>query len=260
MENEQTSYRAMSRVILVATAFVLMVSVNALANILPIGGQLTGAVSDRYTSMFTPAGFTFAIWGVIYSGLLLFVVVQALPRFRRNTSLYRMDVPFAFNGVLNSAWIVAWHYNQLILSLVIMLGLLWNLIVLYRASRSERGLLWRLGVSGPISLYFAWICMATLANMSILQSAFGWNDVVISETIWTLLKLGAAGTMAVWIYTHFRDAVFVGVVAWAAWGIQAARVDGGQVGQAALALAVAGVVLVVVHLLLGIRRQISQTT
>jgi hypothetical protein len=47
--------------------FALVLTVNALANILPINGLTTGEVSDSYINLFTPAGFTFSIWGLIYT-------------------------------------------------------------------------------------------------------------------------------------------------------------------------------------------------
>jgi len=248
MKKGQVSYRSIVRVILVASAFVLMVSVNALANILPIGGQTTGAISDQYDSMFTPAGFTFSIWGVIYSGLLAFVIVQALPRFRREASLHRMDGPFMLNGLLNAAWIVAWHYEQLALSMLIMLGLLGTLIVLHREAQGQFGLLWRLAVLYPVSVYFAWVCMATLANISILQSAWGWNDALMPEQIWTFLKLSVALTVTAFVYLRYRNVAFVIVVAWATWGIQANQPADSLVQTAALVCFFLCVVTVGVHI------------
>lgn len=227
-------------------AYVGMVGVNALANILPINGQTTGAVSDQYLSLFTPAGFTFSIWSIIYLGLLVYAVYQALPSARKNASLARMDVPFLLNALLNAAWIVAWHYNMLALSMVIMLGLLGTLIVMHREAHSRDGLLWRLAVLYPVSVYFAWICMATLANLSILQSAWGLNDALLTEEVWTLIKLFVALAICAFVYLRYRNAAFVFVVAWAARGIQANQPDDTLIQLAAmlcflLCLAAAGV-------------------
>ena len=218
----------------IVAAYIGMVGVNALANILPIGGRTTGAISDQFASMFTPAGFTFSIWGVIYSGLLVFAIVQALPRFRKDGVLARMDVPFVLNAVFNAAWIVAWHYGQLALSMLIMLALLGTLIMLHREAQAQNGLLWRLAVLYPMSVYFAWVCMATLANISILQSAWGFNDALLSEEVWTLLKLAVALSVTAIVYLRFRNVMFVAVVAWASFGIQANQPDGSLVGMAAL--------------------------
>ena len=43
-------------------AFAGVLVVNYLANALPIGGNTTGALSDLYPNLFTPAGLTFSIW------------------------------------------------------------------------------------------------------------------------------------------------------------------------------------------------------
>src|SRR5690606_19685480 len=43
-------------------AYLAMVTMNALANLLPLFGRATGDVSDSYPSLFTPAPFTFGVW------------------------------------------------------------------------------------------------------------------------------------------------------------------------------------------------------
>jgi hypothetical protein len=57
--------------------FIAVVAVNTLANTLPINGKTTGELSDAYPNLFVPAGYVFAIWGVIYLLLLAFTVYQA---------------------------------------------------------------------------------------------------------------------------------------------------------------------------------------
>ena len=247
-----SSKRGLIRVAAVAFSYVFMVGMNALANILPINGQSTAAVSDRYASMFTPAGFTFSIWGVIYLGLLLFVIVQALPRFRRGGEatqvLARIDFLFIGNALLNAAWILAWHYNELVLSMIIMLALLATLLRMHRIVQTPTGFLWRYLVLIPVSVYFAWICMATIANASIVQSAFGLNDALMPETIWTLVKVLLAVCVAAFVYLRYRNAAFVAVVAWAAWGIQANQPDGSPVQTAALVCALLCAATVGIHI------------
>jgi benzodiazapine receptor len=251
--------RSIVRMLLPVLAWLFMVAVNALANILPIGGVTTGEMSDRYASMFTPAGFTFAIWSVIYLGLLVYVIVQALPRQRTDARLARMEGPFLVNGLLNAAWIVAWHYNVLWLSMLIMLGILWTLIVLYRIVQEPAERWFVLSVRAPIAIYTAWICMATLANLSILQSAWGLNDVLVGEVVWTLGKLFVAAGLTVWVFRRYRDPVFVAVVAWAAYGIQAAQSDGSIIGMVAAGISLVGVATILLQGASRFRTQ-SQTT
>ena len=56
--------------------FALVLTLNTLANALPINGMNTGEVSALYPNLFVPAGFTFSIWGIIYLLLLGFVIFQ----------------------------------------------------------------------------------------------------------------------------------------------------------------------------------------
>ncbi len=60
----------------VAFTYLAMIIVNALANILPINDNNTGAVSNFYSNLFAPAPLTFSIWGVIYFLLAAYTLYQ----------------------------------------------------------------------------------------------------------------------------------------------------------------------------------------
>ena len=108
-----------------------MVTVNALANILPINGVTTGELSDAYPSLFTPAGYVFGIWGLIYLLLVIFVVYQARDAQQHNLRLDALGYAFVVSCVFNIGWIFAWHYGQILLSTLFMLGILASLVVCY---------------------------------------------------------------------------------------------------------------------------------
>ena len=228
-------------------AFVLVVVLNGLANALPINGQTMPEISAKYPSLFTPAGFTFSIWGVIYLALLLFVVYQALPSQRDNQTIAGISRPFQLNCVANASWIVAWHYDLLAVSLLIMLVLLVTLILIYRALLDEvkhASLAQRLLLHFPFSLYTAWIVVATIANISIVQTGNGWDNIGLTAVSWTLLKLALAGAIAAAVVLRYRDVLFVLVVAWAAYGISVMQsatpaVSGGASTVSLLALLLA---------------------
>ena len=80
-------------------AFAVTILFNALANALPLNGQTTGAISDKFPSLFTPAGFTFGIWGLIYLLLLVFVVWQALPAQRNSEKVASISLYFKINCI-----------------------------------------------------------------------------------------------------------------------------------------------------------------
>ena len=108
--------------------YLLVIYTNYLANALPIGGVTTGEVSDLLDNLFTPTGFTFSIWGVIYLSLSVFLV--SLFKISENLKQFTGKIIplFCVNCLLNISWIFAWHYKMFPLSLFIMLFLLYTLI------------------------------------------------------------------------------------------------------------------------------------
>jgi translocator protein len=120
------------RQIFVILALAGTLLVNWLANALPINGITTGEVSDSYPVLFTPAGYVFAIWGVIYLLLLGYVIYQALPAQRENPLLQKIAPWFILNTLANTVWIFFWHYQLIPITVLLMLGVLIPLIVIYR--------------------------------------------------------------------------------------------------------------------------------
>jgi benzodiazapine receptor len=227
-------------------AFIGVVVVNGLANGIPLNGQNTGEISAKYPSLFTPAGFTFSIWGLIYLSLTAFVVYQALPAQRGNQTLKKIGPLFIANCVANAAWIFVWHYDLLWLSLLLMAVILITLIQIYRtllaagpaAAKSE----W-LFLRMPFSLYTGWITVASIANISCVQIAMGWDNTGFSAVDWTLLKLAVAGAIGASVILRLRDIPYVLVIAWAAFGIASRQVETPEVVGAAATLSVLAVLL-----------------
>jgi hypothetical protein len=112
------------RQIAILLFFLATVTVNGLANALPINGVTTGELSDSFAILFVPAGYVFSIWGVIYLALGAYAVYQLLPAQRENGRLRRIGPWFLLSSVANSIWIIFWHYGFLALSVVAMLTLL----------------------------------------------------------------------------------------------------------------------------------------
>ena len=203
-------------------AFSITILLNILSNALPINGQSMPEISARYASLFTPAGFTFSIWGVIYLGLLTFVIWQALPAQRTNPKVAGISAWFKLNCLANALWIVVWHYDMLVLSMLLMLVILITLIRIYAVLIAEietAPFTEHLVLYLPFSMYTGWIVVATIANASILQTAWGLDDAGIAAVDWTLVKLALAGAIGATMLLRFRDIPFALVVAWAAFGI-----------------------------------------
>ncbi|WP_349632671.1 TspO/MBR family protein [Cytobacillus firmus] len=140
-------------------AYLVMIAVNALANILPLNEQTTGEISNKLEVLFTPAGYVFSIWGFIY--LLLGVwLARQIPKKRRSLPIYRQtSILFIVSCMLNSLWIIAWHYEYFLLSVIIMIALLFTLIFLYKsASEFDPDFL----DVAPFSVYLGWISVRRL--------------------------------------------------------------------------------------------------
>ena len=238
-------------------AFPIMILVNVLSVVLPINGETMAVISAKYPSLFTPAGFTFSIWGVIYLALLVFVVWQALPQQRGNQKIARVSKYFQISCLMNALWIVVWHYDLLVLSLVVMLAILVALMLIYRAlitSIDAAPFVEHLVLYLPFSLYTGWIFLATIANASALQIGSGWGDVWLSAVQWTLLKLAVAGAVGATMVLRHRDVPFALVVAWGAYGIFVMQSATPEVSGAAITLSLLALILVAVD---GVRRLIT---
>ena len=238
----------MPRIFPILSLMVVLI-VNFLANFLPIGGRTTGEVSEAYPTLFTPAGFTFSIWGVIYAFLIAYVIYQFLPRNRENKAFDRINRHFVVNCIANTLWIFAWHYELITLSLVLMGVILASLIGIYRHVLPGKiiGFRDRLFVKVPFSLYFGWITVATLANISVEQSVIGMDDWIMTKTVWVFVELALAGAIATVMVIRYRDPIFGGVVAWAAWGITENQADTPEVAGAAAAVMILVLVILVIE-------------
>ncbi len=142
-------------------AFLAMVGVNVAANIIPIGGNTTGEVSQAYPNLFTTAPVTFGIWGVIYLLMLVFVLFQwgfIGNRVFSGPIREEIGVAFAISCILNIAWIISWHFRQIELSTFIIVLLLVCLIVISkRIDRLYGSFMTHLMVNVGFDIYFGWM-------------------------------------------------------------------------------------------------------
>lgn len=205
-----------------ALSVALALTVNILASTLPLNGQNTGEISDRFDVFFVPAGYVFAIWGVIYIGWIAFLVYQFLPAQRNNPRLERLGYWFALSGVFNAAWLFCWHYNLFGLSVVVMLALLGSLIVSYLrldVGRTAIGAAERWSVDIPFSVYLGWVSVATVANFTSWLYDLRWNGFGLDPQVWAVVMLAVASVLGILMAVTRRDAGYLFVFVWAFAGI-----------------------------------------
>jgi hypothetical protein len=188
-----------------------VITVNALANILPINGVTTGDVSAMYDNYFTPAGFTFGIWSVIYLGLIVFVFYQY---FSKTYNPNVIGYLFIVNGLANMSWILAWHYSYFLMTVLIIGVILWTLIVInLRVKDFSRF------VKLPFRIYLGWICVATIANVAVYLKYLDVWIVGSAEVVaaFLLVIIGAAIGLMMLLKKGWILATLA--VAWGIWGI-----------------------------------------
>jgi hypothetical protein len=213
------------RQVVVIVAVLLTIAVNGLAGSTElIGGQNTAAVSNNIPALFTPAGYVFSIWGVIYLGLIAYAIFQALPAQRENPRLRRIGYLFVLSCAANMAWLLLWQYEILPVTIVLMLALLGSLIAIslrLGTGRTAAPLAERLTVRLPFSVYLGWISVATIANAAAVLYRAGWasGGLGLSGQAWTVVMLGAAVVIAA-LMSYFRgDVAYLAVLVWAFVGI-----------------------------------------
>lgn len=217
----------------VAAAYAAMVAVNVLANALPIGGVTTGEVSARYANLFTPAGVVFSIWGLIYLLLLAYTLYQ-FGLGRQDASPEREKLfaatgrHFILTSLANISWILAWHNGLIGLSVLIMLLLLFFLIRIANRLRMEK-LTWRdtLCLRLPFSVYFGWITVATIANITVFLVSLGWNGFGMAEAAWAVIVLILGAGIGTVRMRRDRDPFYGAALVWAYGGIWLKHVSRG---------------------------------
>lgn len=204
--------------------YLAMVTVNYLANALPLNGRQTGAISDAYANLFAPAGITFSIWGVIYLLLAVHILYQ-WGLFHDGTRsdgplLRRVGILFGLSSLANTAWVFAWHYDQILLStilIVTILVLLAFIAVTLRDQALDRRQFWLVRV--PFSIYFGWLTVATVANITVLLVSVGWDGFGIANQIWAVAIILVAAAIGTITLIHNRDMAYGLVLIWAYTGI-----------------------------------------
>lgn len=242
-----------SRQIAVVLAALFNVGLNGLAGAGLLLGRETGAVSDAARTPITPAGWTFAVWSVIFVGVLVFAVWQALPE-HRGRRYDALGVPFVAANLLNGLWQIPWLLERFGIAALVIAGILASLIWLYvrlDAMRLVGSELWALGV--PTAMWMTWLAVAAPLNWTIWLRDLGWvptGDLAVAAPVAVVVAIGAVVSG---LLSRTGDAAAALVALWAYLGIWAKN---GASMPITAALTVAAF-LVLAGLAAGMRRTVS---
>jgi hypothetical protein len=201
---------------LIVLAYVLVLVFNYLANALPLNNRTTGAISDAYPSLFTPAGFTFSIWGLIYIlvGIFVFQAIATSSETYFINYPIRLQVLFVVTCLANILWLLAWHYDKIGVSLILMILFMLTLLTIVFYSKHLTDF-----TKITFSVYAGWIAIALIANVTIFLVKMNLPLFQNHAIFWyiAIMIIGVIIGLLVMILT--KNLVFVAVFIWAYFGI-----------------------------------------
>lgn len=211
-------------------AFVAMVVVNflsqaattlGLASVFP---NTVAQLGEMRAIFFLPAGYVFAIWGLIYLGLGIFTIWQALPAQREHSVVQKIGPWFMVSSVANIAWLILFLNDLVGLSTVAMFVLLASLLVIYLRlgiGRTVVATAVRWAVHIPFSIYLGWISVATVANIAAALYVEGnvTSFLGIGADVWAVVMIAVATLLAVLMVFLRSNYAYALVAVWALIGI-----------------------------------------
>lgn len=196
------------------------IAFNSLASTGGINGNTVGGISDKYDTLFAPAGYAFAIWGIIYLALITFAVFQlrrAFSKTKENDFILQAGPWMSVANVANILWLYAWLTEHIGLSLLLMLVILVSLLMLVIRLNMERwdapfpiiAFVW-----WPICIYSGWIAVATIANVAAWLVSLEWQALLTAEG-WTTLMIIVAVVLNLLMILLRNMREFAAVGVWA---------------------------------------------
>jgi len=194
------------RQIVVISAFCFMI-IGALVGSGLFGGtsvqDLQGGALDEDGSYLAPASPAFSIWTVIYVGLFVYTVWQALPRQRATDRQRALGWWIALTMVVNGLWLVVAQFGTLPLTVIAIAVLLVLLCITFRKTVVTRvpgdGVLDALLIDGVTGLHLGWVTLATVANTTAWLTTIAPDDWSANATAWGIAVLAVVAAIAVGI-------------------------------------------------------------
>ena len=225
-------------------AFVIMIIMNYSV------GSSVGNVADDNPTIIQPAGFAFAIWGLIYILIFIWMIKLFFSKNDKTSVVERLTYWPIINFILNGVWIVTFTQQWMIISTIVILALLFTLFRMH-AIISAEPYHWydRL----PLSIYFGWVTIASIVNIFTVFSSYNMESFLgMSELAWTIIAIVAAALIGVFIAWFFNDWLYPLVLIWPFFGI---FMESGDISAGLnISLAATSLILVIVAVIIIFRK------
>ncbi|WP_432570550.1 tryptophan-rich sensory protein [Kineococcus sp. SYSU DK005] len=209
----------------------------------PIAQAAGGALSASAT-LVAPDGPAFAIWGVVYTGLLALAVWQLLPARTHDARQRATGWWVTASLLLNLAWVLTVQAGWVAASVVVIAALLVVLVVAFGRLLAGRpaGPLEAVVVDGTVGLYLGWVGVATVADAAAALKQAGLDA---AEPAWAVAVLALTGAVGVFTAVRSRGRLAPGAaLTWGLAWVCAGRLSGPDASSAAAAAAGAAAAVV----------------
>lgn len=228
MMDESTLKKTKVFTILNLVFYFLTLGVNYLGSSGFFNGMSQKDISDKYMTLISPVPFTFSIWGVIYSLLLITLIYLFVKRKDEGVSrLVGLISPlFIASSVFNMSWIITFSYEWMGVSTLLILAMLFSLLFVVERIYKNR-FDFPLTLAGlSFTLYGSWVFIATIVNISVFLVQLEWAGFGLSDSVWTMIVLGIAIAFVLFYLSRFKNAAFPIPIVWAFFGIYSAYASG----------------------------------
>lgn len=218
LDEKQMDMNHRKSIILSLISVIIMFILYGLTEIGFFGPNPVGRTGNYNEPLIVPEPYAFAIWGLIYLGLICLPIFQWFNRQEGHQEWITFRTWFSINVILNGLWLAFASYDWLIITLLVIIAML---ITLYKMRMSLKKIqaeqspvnYWL--ESFVVHIYFAWITLATALNVSAALAYYKWSGFGLSEVSWSLIILPIAALIATAVFMRFRDRAYAGVIVWA---------------------------------------------
>jgi hypothetical protein len=194
--------------------------------------DLAGGALDSDATVLAPAGPAFAIWSVIYVGLVAFAVVHTFASQAAGPRLRAAGPLVAGASTLSAVWIAViqaewlWAGSAVIAAMVVLLARAARRLSLDPPQRWVE----RLCADVPVGLFLGWVCIALVAGVTAAGAAMIPGHEPDDGALVGALVLAAVAVLAVLMPRWLKGSPPVGIasglaLAWGLWWIAQARLQ-----------------------------------
>ncbi len=221
------------RQVAVVFGVVSMIIMNYLSNAGAFGGLTNKDISKKYHTLITPAGYAFAIWGVIFLGLFAFVIYQTLPSQRHNVRLRAVGWLVVLNTLCNAIWSPLFNNERIGTSVVVILIMFFsNMLILEGLLARRRAVdvavlpddpiaegpvsrpeTWIARI--PFAIYFGWVTVASILDITVYLKSTNFDLNGISEANWAIGVLAVSLVIGAILFNRYRSVTYILVFCWA---------------------------------------------